>query len=175
MSERVSNTAKSFPDLDRFVEESQEDHELRKGVTLGHLGSRQGSAPRRASEQMRLSQLLEKMKGSSLAGRPLAPPQDEHEAASLFIRQAALAQQKQHQEVKTTSLTKRLGVTELLRQARVAIMAAKSAYHFKSDRWLSLVSEAMGAIERCPDECRPRLMRELCAFHPAWRKRPRLR
>lgn len=64
---------------------------------------------------------------------------------------------------------------DLLQQARIAILAAKTAYATKSNRWLPLLSKAMGTIEICPEELRPHLMKELCSFHIAWRNRPRLR
>jgi len=62
---------------------------------------------------------------------------------------------------------------EEIRAARTVIIAAKAAYQFKSPRWLSLFSNAMAAIERCPAEVRSRLKEELCVFHPHWHKRPR--
>lgn len=61
---------------------------------------------------------------------------------------------------------------ERVQYAKMAILAAKSAYQFGSQRWLSLWSQAVLAIEHCPAHLQPHLMDTLCAFHPDWRIRP---
>lgn len=66
-------------------------------------------------------------------------------------------------------------VQEQLKKTKIAIITAKSAYAFKSDRWLSLLSQAMHEIEQYPEEVQIELTKELRAFHPAWKKRPRSR
>lgn len=50
-------------------------------------------------------------------------------------------------------------------KARLAILAAKSAYQFRSERWLCLVSAAVSAIEQCPPECQPHLIQRLQGLH----------
>jgi hypothetical protein len=59
-----------------------------------------------------------------------------------------------------------------LQTARIAIVAAKAAYQFKSPRWLILFSRAMEAIEQCAPERQEQLKRDLCRFHPNWNRRP---
>lgn len=50
---------------------------------------------------------------------------------------------------------------EQLLEARIAIVSAKLAYRTESDRWLSLLSKAVSAVEACPEPYRTELNREL--------------
>jgi len=54
-----------------------------------------------------------------------------------------------------------LSLGEQVLAARVAIVAAKLAYRTESDRWLSLLSKAVSAVEACPEPIRSELNREL--------------
>jgi hypothetical protein len=60
-----------------------------------------------------------------------------------------------------------------VRRARFAILAAKSAFQFKSERWLRLFGTAVNAIEECPTDLQPKLFRQLQSLQHIQVRRPK--
>lgn len=79
------------------------------------------------------------------------------------------------QELNTDTVVTQVHQEDPLQRARVAILAAKSAYQFQSDRWLPLLGEAVAAIEACPSHLQPHLIHSLQGSQRIQTKRPRLR